>query len=162
MFPLQRPTALLALLLPFSATLLPRASAQVLYGSMVGNVTDSTNASIPGVSVRVTETRTGGLLNDRLAQIEGTAQVRPVGQFEHRIDQAAGIAAAGQQNGFAAKASGSETKCLRGGVHLHVGPAEDLTRGGARGAGDDYGPRAGGSRVEAGKDSGRRALLRQS
>ena len=32
-----------------------RARAQVLYGSLVGNVTDATGASVPGATVKVTQ-----------------------------------------------------------------------------------------------------------
>jgi hypothetical protein len=36
------------------------ASAQVLYGSIVGNVTDPSSAAIPGAVITVTNTATGG------------------------------------------------------------------------------------------------------
>jgi len=35
-----------------------RSSAQVLYGSIVGNVTDATQAGVPGAAVKITETST--------------------------------------------------------------------------------------------------------
>ncbi|MGH8248412.1 MAG: carboxypeptidase-like regulatory domain-containing protein, partial [Gammaproteobacteria bacterium] len=38
--------------------LAPLASAQVIYGSLVGNVRDSSDASVPGAAVRVTQTGT--------------------------------------------------------------------------------------------------------
>jgi hypothetical protein len=44
------------------AALLPlAATAQILYGSIVGNVTDSTGAAIPGASVSITNTGTGNV-----------------------------------------------------------------------------------------------------
>jgi hypothetical protein len=36
----------------------PQLAAQVLYGSLVGNVTDASTASVPGVSVRITQQET--------------------------------------------------------------------------------------------------------
>ena len=41
--------------IPFSA---PAATAQVLYGSIVGNVTDSTGAGVPGATVTIEQTET--------------------------------------------------------------------------------------------------------
>jgi hypothetical protein len=38
---------------------LPRATAQVLYGSVVGNITDPSGAAVPGVTVKVTNVETG-------------------------------------------------------------------------------------------------------
>src|SRR5713226_8621494 len=37
----------------------PRASAQVLYGSIVGEVTDSSSAPVPGAAVKITNTQNG-------------------------------------------------------------------------------------------------------
>src|SRR5687768_6017133 len=37
----------------------PHASAQVLFGSIVGNVTDPSSAGVPGAQVKVTNTGTG-------------------------------------------------------------------------------------------------------
>src|SRR5215831_14420935 len=37
----------------------PRAAAQVLYGSIVGDVTDSSSAPVPGAAVKITNTQTG-------------------------------------------------------------------------------------------------------
>jgi hypothetical protein len=37
----------------------PRASAQVLYGSLVGTIIDQTKAVIPTATVKVTNTETG-------------------------------------------------------------------------------------------------------
>jgi len=39
------------------------AKAQVLFGSMVGNVTDASGASIPGAAVKITETSTNNVFN---------------------------------------------------------------------------------------------------
>ena len=36
----------------------PRADAQVLYGSITGNVTDSTGAAVPGATVTIEQTET--------------------------------------------------------------------------------------------------------
>ena len=36
------------------------AGAQVLYGSIVGNVTDGTGSAVPGATVTITNTETGG------------------------------------------------------------------------------------------------------
>src|SRR5215469_10539917 len=45
--------------LAFSAALSPqRAVAQVLFGSLVGNVTDASGAGIPGATVKITEEQT--------------------------------------------------------------------------------------------------------
>ena len=40
------------------ASLCPQANAQVLYGSIVGNVTDSSNAAVPGAVVKLTQLET--------------------------------------------------------------------------------------------------------
>src|SRR5947207_14302574 len=37
----------------------PRASAQVLYGSIVGQIMDSSNAPVPGAAVKITNTQNG-------------------------------------------------------------------------------------------------------
>src|SRR5712671_3140284 len=37
----------------------PRVTAQVLYGSVVGNITDPSGAAVPGVTVSVTNAQTG-------------------------------------------------------------------------------------------------------
>src|ERR1700724_246215 len=50
--------ALLAIAISASI-LTPQASAQVLYGSLVGNVTDPNGAVVPGAKVTVTEQATG-------------------------------------------------------------------------------------------------------
>src|SRR5579871_656028 len=52
-----RPVALLPLLLALIALCRP-ANAQVLYGSIVGNVTDSSKAAIPDARVRLTQAET--------------------------------------------------------------------------------------------------------
>src|SRR3954453_641461 len=49
---------LLAAILITPSTLTPRLAAQVLYGSLVGNVTDPSSASVPGVNVRITQQET--------------------------------------------------------------------------------------------------------
>ena len=36
----------------------PAAEAQVLYGSLIGNVTDNTGAAVPGANVTITNTQT--------------------------------------------------------------------------------------------------------
>src|ERR1700720_1708373 len=46
---------LCALCLPFAT---PRAQAQVLYGSIVGDVTDVSKAAVPGAAVRITNQET--------------------------------------------------------------------------------------------------------
>ena len=49
-------------LIILAVTLLALASpsaAQVIYGSLVGNVRDASDASVPGATVRITETGTG-------------------------------------------------------------------------------------------------------
>jgi len=54
---LSRNTALLLILGLFAA---PGAvHAQVLYGSIVGNVTDNTGAALPGAMVTITHVQTG-------------------------------------------------------------------------------------------------------
>ncbi|MBM3738346.1 MAG: carboxypeptidase regulatory-like domain-containing protein [Acidobacteria bacterium] len=45
--------------LPFFLLLPASASAQVLYGSLVGNVTDASGAAVPNVTVAITHTQTG-------------------------------------------------------------------------------------------------------
>src|SRR5215469_4944527 len=48
-----------ALIAAFFLLMLSRqGDAQVLYGSIVGNVTDSTNASVPGAVVKLTQVQT--------------------------------------------------------------------------------------------------------
>src|SRR5450432_4560392 len=37
----------------------PRAHAQVLYGSIIGDVTDESNAAIPNATVKLTHSQTG-------------------------------------------------------------------------------------------------------
>lgn len=58
---LQRRTSLscLAISLIFLGAEAPTASAQVLYGSIIGTVTDPTNAAVPKAKVTVTSTATG-------------------------------------------------------------------------------------------------------
>src|SRR5688572_33475476 len=48
----------LMVLLAVALALAPAASAQVLYGSIVGNVTDSTGAAVPGATVTIEQTET--------------------------------------------------------------------------------------------------------
>ena len=52
----SRHAALAVLLLLSSST---TVKAQVLFGSLVGNVTDSSGAAVPGAKVKITETQTG-------------------------------------------------------------------------------------------------------
>ena len=57
-----RPTSLTMgiLMLVLTGLLIPGAAyAQVLYGSLTGNVTDQKGAAVPGAKVEVTNTRTG-------------------------------------------------------------------------------------------------------
>lgn len=51
--------AALSLGLLFALGTAPRLNAQVLYGSLVGNVTDSSGAAVPGATVKVTQAETG-------------------------------------------------------------------------------------------------------
>ena len=55
---LKRSARYLAVLV-LSVLLVPNAEAQVLYGSLVGNVTDSDGAAIPGAKVEITNLATG-------------------------------------------------------------------------------------------------------
>lgn len=43
----------------FALLSVPAASAQVLFGSLVGNVTDASGAAVPGAGVKITEIKTG-------------------------------------------------------------------------------------------------------
>src|SRR5262245_16381908 len=45
--------------LVFAALSLPSATAQILYGGLVGNVTDSSDAAIPGAKVTISHAATG-------------------------------------------------------------------------------------------------------
>ena len=58
-----KPFALSLAVLVLSLMLVPTALAQVLYGSLVGNVTDSNGASIAGAKVEITNIATGGVTN---------------------------------------------------------------------------------------------------
>jgi hypothetical protein len=49
------------------------STAQVLYGSLIGNITDPTNAHIPGATVRLTNIRTG-ITRDTTADSQGGYQ----------------------------------------------------------------------------------------
>src|SRR5688500_7921533 len=49
---------LCAAVLLFSFVMAPAANAQVLYGSIVGNVTDSTGGAVPGATVTITHSQT--------------------------------------------------------------------------------------------------------
>ena len=49
----RRPDVLVYTLLAALAAAVPVAHAQVLYGSLVGNVTDSTGAAMPGATVTI-------------------------------------------------------------------------------------------------------------
>src|SRR5688572_33008409 len=48
----------LMVLLAVALALAPAASAQVLYGSIVGNVTDTSGAAVPGATVTIEQTET--------------------------------------------------------------------------------------------------------
>jgi hypothetical protein len=63
--------ALLAIAI--SAPLAPQASAQVLYGSLVGNVTDPNGAVVPNAAVTVTDQATG---------VATTTTTDPTGVFQ--------------------------------------------------------------------------------
>ena len=54
----RRPDVLVCALLVALAAAVPAAHAQVLYGSIVGNVTDSTGAAVPGATVTIEQTET--------------------------------------------------------------------------------------------------------
>jgi hypothetical protein len=55
---LRRPGALVSLVLAVFFVGAPSADAQVLYGSIVGNVADSTGAALPGATVTIEQTET--------------------------------------------------------------------------------------------------------
>src|SRR5262249_4189157 len=67
-----RLSSLVALLFTLSAPAVPVA-AQVLYGSLVGNVTDSTGSAVPGAIVTVTNAETGA---SHEATTDGTGAYR--------------------------------------------------------------------------------------
>ena len=46
-------------ILAFITVFVPRVRAQITYGSLVGNVRDASGAPMPGVSITVTNERTG-------------------------------------------------------------------------------------------------------
>lgn len=54
-----------------SSQLVPRITAQVLYGSVVGNITDPSGAAVPAVAVSVTNVQTG-LAREATANDRGT------------------------------------------------------------------------------------------
>ena len=54
----RRPDVLVCTLLVALVAAVPVAHAQVLYGSIVGNVTDSTGAALPGATVTIEQTET--------------------------------------------------------------------------------------------------------
>ena len=55
---LRRPSVVVCALLAAFVVAAPMAHAQVLYGSLVGNVTDSTGAALPGATVTIEQTET--------------------------------------------------------------------------------------------------------
>src|SRR5262245_42095699 len=55
----HRPLAFLAFVLLMLLTLPAAAGAQVLYGSLVGNVNDETGAAVPGATVTIRNKQTG-------------------------------------------------------------------------------------------------------
>ena len=57
--PGQRALALIPLALLLLLTLPAAAGAQVLYGSLVGNVSDDTGAAVPGATVTIRNKETG-------------------------------------------------------------------------------------------------------
>ena len=74
-----------ALLLPLSSS---RLSAQVLYGSIVGDVTDQTEAAVPGAKVTATHRETN---QTRVAETNAAGQYRfltiPGGTYDIRIER---------------------------------------------------------------------------
>ena len=56
----QRPAVFLPILLLLLLALPAAAGAQVLYGSLVGNVSDDTGAAVPGATVTIRNKGTGG------------------------------------------------------------------------------------------------------
>jgi hypothetical protein len=60
-YSLRRPphTFLFVLPLVFGVLCIAKATAQVLYGSIVGNLTDETRGAVPGATVTITSTETG-------------------------------------------------------------------------------------------------------
>src|SRR4029453_17288119 len=56
-----KPIASYLTVLVLSLILVPAVGAQVLYGSLVGNVTDANGAAIPGAKVDITNVATGGV-----------------------------------------------------------------------------------------------------
>ena len=54
----RRALALMCVVLVAFSIGAPTADAQVLYGSIVGNVTDSTGASVPGATVTIEQNET--------------------------------------------------------------------------------------------------------
>ncbi len=69
---MRRLSVLLALGLLSLTCLPPLSHAQVLYGTLVGNVTDSSGAAIPGAQVKITNVETGR---------EWTVQTGPAGTY---------------------------------------------------------------------------------
>ncbi len=57
----RKPSAQCLVVLVLLLMLVPTAQAQVLYGSLVGNVTDPNGAAIPGAKVEITNVATGGV-----------------------------------------------------------------------------------------------------
>ncbi len=62
------------------------ARAQVLFGSMVGNVTDATGAAVPGAAVKITETSTNNVFNTTSNESGGyTVSNLPAGTYQVEI-----------------------------------------------------------------------------
>lgn len=65
--------------------LLTSVQAQVLYGSLVGNVSDPSNATIPGASVRLTNMRTGAVA-ETTVDTQGSYQFRNVQSGVYEVE----------------------------------------------------------------------------
>src|ERR1700748_2344642 len=64
------------------------ARAQVLFGSMVGSVTDATGASVAGAAVKITETSTNNVFNTTSNDSGGyTVSNLPAGTYQVEISK---------------------------------------------------------------------------
>src|SRR4051794_18359607 len=79
-------TRALSLLLVFTLFSCLSAHAQVLFGSMVGNVSDASGASIPGAAVKITQTATNQVFNTTTNESGGyTVANLPAGTYQVEI-----------------------------------------------------------------------------